>query len=47
MARMAEALGFFMPEAEVLRLPAWDVLPYDRVSPNPRSWPSASRRWPS
>ncbi|WP_207538401.1 transcription-repair coupling factor [Sabulicella rubraurantiaca] len=35
MARMAEALAFFMPEAEVLRLPAWDVLPYDRVSPNP------------
>ena len=35
MARLAEALAFFMPEAEVLRLPAWDVLPYDRVSPNP------------
>jgi transcription-repair coupling factor (superfamily II helicase) len=35
MARLAEALGFFMPEAEVLRLPAWDCLPYDRVSPNP------------
>ncbi|MCX7930943.1 MAG: transcription-repair coupling factor [Rhodovarius sp.] len=35
MARLAEALGFFMPEAEVLRLPAWDCLPYDRISPNP------------
>ncbi|HZH45320.1 MAG TPA: transcription-repair coupling factor [Roseococcus sp.] len=35
MARLAEALGFFMPEAELLRLPAWDCLPYDRVSPNP------------
>ncbi len=35
MARLAEALGFVMPEAEVLRLPAWDCLPYDRVSPNP------------
>jgi transcription-repair coupling factor (superfamily II helicase) len=35
MARMAEALGFFAPEIEVLRLPAWDCLPYDRVSPNP------------
>jgi transcription-repair coupling factor (superfamily II helicase) len=35
MARMADALGFFMPEAEILRLPAWDCLPYDRVSPNP------------
>ena len=23
------------PEAEVLRFPAWDCLPYDRVSPNP------------
>ena len=35
MARLAEALGFFAPEIEVLRLPAWDCLPYDRVSPNP------------
>ena len=35
MARMEEALAFFAPEAEVLRLPAWDCLPYDRVSPNP------------
>ena len=24
-----------MPEAEILRFPAWDCLPYDRVSPNP------------
>src|SRR6202042_2102135 len=35
MARLAEALAFFAPEAEVLRFPAWDCLPYDRVSPNP------------
>src|SRR3954469_677149 len=35
MARLAEALAFAMPEAEVLRFPAWDCLPYDRVSPNP------------
>ena len=35
MARMAEAIGFFAPEVEVLRFPAWDCLPYDRVSPNP------------
>lgn len=35
MARLAEALAFFMPEAEILRFPAWDCLPYDRVSPNP------------
>jgi transcription-repair coupling factor (superfamily II helicase) len=35
MARMAEALHFFAPDAEVLRFPAWDCLPYDRVSPNP------------
>src|SRR6185437_8093465 len=31
----AEALAFVMPEAEILRFPAWDCLPYDRVSPNP------------
>jgi transcription-repair coupling factor (superfamily II helicase) len=35
MARLAEALVFVMPEAEILRFPAWDCLPYDRVSPNP------------
>jgi transcription-repair coupling factor (superfamily II helicase) len=35
MARMAEALEFVLPEAEILRFPAWDCLPYDRVSPNP------------
>jgi transcription-repair coupling factor (superfamily II helicase) len=34
MARVAEALGFFAPGLEVLRFPAWDCLPYDRVSPN-------------
>jgi transcription-repair coupling factor (superfamily II helicase) len=33
MARLAEALAFVMPEAEILRFPAWDCLPYDRVSP--------------
>jgi transcription-repair coupling factor (superfamily II helicase) len=33
--RLAEALGFFAPQVEVLRFPAWDCLPYDRVSPNP------------
>ena len=35
MARLAESLAFFAPDAEVLRFPAWDCLPYDRVSPNP------------
>ncbi|MBV9735332.1 MAG: DEAD/DEAH box helicase, partial [Acidisphaera sp.] len=35
MARLAEALNFFAPDIEVLRFPAWDCLPYDRVSPNP------------
>ncbi len=35
MARLSEALAFFAPQLEVLRFPAWDCLPYDRVSPNP------------
>ena len=35
MARVAEALAFWAPGIEVLRFPAWDCLPYDRVSPNP------------
>ena len=34
MARMAAALAFFHRDLEVLTLPAWDCLPYDRVSPN-------------
>ncbi|MFQ5958568.1 MAG: CarD family transcriptional regulator, partial [Alphaproteobacteria bacterium] len=35
MARLAAALGFFHANVECLPLPAWDCLPYDRVSPNP------------
>ena len=34
-ARLAEALAFFAPDAERLRFPAWDCLPYDRVPPIP------------
>ncbi|HIJ63179.1 MAG TPA: hypothetical protein HPQ04_10855, partial [Rhodospirillaceae bacterium] len=33
-ARLAEALAFFAPDIEVLEFPAWDCVPYDRVSPN-------------
>ena len=35
MSRLADALAFFAPNVELLRFPAWDCLPYDRVSPNP------------
>jgi len=31
--QLADALAFFAPDVEVLRFPAWDCLPYDRVSP--------------
>ncbi len=31
---MAAQLAFFAPEAKVLRFPAWDCMPYDRVSPS-------------
>ncbi|TAD87644.1 MAG: transcription-repair coupling factor [Alphaproteobacteria bacterium] len=34
LARLEEAVRFFAPEIEVLTFPAWDCLPYDRVSPN-------------
>ncbi len=34
MARFAAALAFFHPDIEALTFPAWDCLPYDRVSPN-------------
>jgi len=33
MESIAEALAFFAPDIPVLKLPAWDCLPYDRVSP--------------
>jgi transcription-repair coupling factor (superfamily II helicase) len=35
MAALARALAFFAPDIEVLEFPAWDCLPYDRVSPHP------------
>lgn len=34
MAALARALAFFGPDIETLEFPAWDCLPYDRVSPN-------------
>ncbi len=34
-AALAEQLEFFAPGLNVLRFPAWDCLPYDRVSPSP------------
>jgi transcription-repair coupling factor (superfamily II helicase) len=34
MAQLARALGFFAPEIEINEFPAWDCLPYDRVSPH-------------
>ncbi len=34
MATLSGALGFFAPDIEVLEFPAWDCLPYDRVSPH-------------
>jgi transcription-repair coupling factor (superfamily II helicase) len=36
LAILADALAFFAPDIEVLELPAWDCLPYDRVSPASR-----------
>ncbi|MBS0571894.1 MAG: transcription-repair coupling factor [Proteobacteria bacterium] len=35
MEAMRAALAFLAPGAVVLTFPAWDCLPYDRVSPNP------------
>ncbi len=34
MATLSKALSFFAPEVQLLEFPAWDCLPYDRVSPN-------------
>ena len=35
MATMGEELSFIAPEIETVMFPAWDCLPYDRVSPAP------------
>jgi transcription-repair coupling factor (superfamily II helicase) len=34
MAALSRALAFFAPDISVQELPAWDCLPYDRVSPH-------------
>jgi transcription-repair coupling factor (superfamily II helicase) len=34
MRAVADAVPFFAPELEILQLPAWDCLPYDRASPS-------------
>jgi transcription-repair coupling factor (superfamily II helicase) len=40
-AQFEAAARFFTPELATLRLPAWDTLPYDRISPAP---PVAAQR---
>ena len=35
MADLEQAIAFFAPAQAVLSFPAWDCMPYDRVSPNP------------
>jgi transcription-repair coupling factor (superfamily II helicase) len=34
MAQLSRALSFFGPDLALIEFPAWDCLPYDRVSPN-------------
>ena len=34
LAEVQRTLAFFAPAIEVLEFPAWDCLPYDRVSPH-------------
>ncbi len=34
LAALTEAVAFFAPDVEIITIPAWDCLPYDRVSPN-------------
>lgn len=33
LAALAEAVAYFAPDIEIIAVPAWDCLPYDRVSP--------------
>lgn len=34
MDNIAELISYFQPDLDVITFPAWDCLPYDRVSPN-------------
>ncbi len=34
LAALAEAVAYFAPDIEIITVPAWDCLPYDRVSPH-------------
>ena len=34
LASMQSALAFFAPDMPIIVFPAWDCLPYDRISPN-------------
>ena len=34
LAELEEQLKYFAPSLEIKRFPAWDCLPYDRVSPS-------------
>ena len=36
MRLLEESLAFFAPDLRILSFPAWDCLPYDRVSPHPK-----------
>ena len=46
MAALAEIITFFAPDLSVLCFPAWDCLPYDRVSPRPESLARGLIPWP-
>jgi transcription-repair coupling factor (superfamily II helicase) len=35
LSQLVRAMAFFAPEIDILEFPAWDCLPYDRVSPTP------------
>jgi len=41
LASLSRALGFFAPDLPIVEFPAWDCLPYDRLSPQPMA--SATR----
>ena len=34
LAQFVEGMQFVMPDSQILAIPAWDCLPYDRISPH-------------
>src|ERR1044072_7158662 len=47
MQAIADTAHYFAPELEIIRVPSWDCLPYDRASPSLRAASERLARLPA